>query len=204
VTTIVGVQGPGWAIVGSDSRVTEEYRRVYTIARGGSKVMKNRKYLLGAAGDMRALNIIAYSFKPPDPLTHVDSRLDRFITSEFVPALRDCFERQGYSQHRTDSGPAESGAQVICIVNGAIYIIGEDYSWVRDVAGLYGIGSGGDYAAGVLHALLPDGTKDITKAKAAVKSALTVASKLDSGTGPPFNLMLQNRPPGAGRRLTKI
>jgi len=194
VTTIVGVQGPSWAVVGSDSRVTEDYGRTYTIARGGSKVTRNRKYLLGAAGDMRALNILAYSFRPPDPQLYVDSRLDRFITSDFVPALRDCFEKQGYTQHRPESGPAESGAQVLCVVNGSIYIIGEDYSWVRDVVGLYGMGTGGDFAVGVLHALLPEGTKDVDKAKAAVRTALAVASKLDSGSGPPFNLMLQNRP----------
>lgn len=194
MTTIVGVQGPSWAVVGSDSRVTEDYGRTYTIARGGSKVTRNRKYLLGAAGDMRALNILAYSFRPPDPQLYVDSRLDRFITSDFVPALRDCFEKQGYTQHRPESGPAESGAQVLCVVNGSIYIIGEDYSWVRDVVGLYGMGTGGDFAVGVLHALLPEGTKDVDKAKAAVRTALAVASKLDSGSGPPFNLMLQNRP----------
>lgn len=194
MTTIVAVQGPSWAVVGSDSRVTEDYGRTYTIAKGGSKVTRNRKYLLGAAGDMRALNILAYSFRPPDPQLYVDSRLDKFITSDFVPALRDSFEKQGYTQHRPEIGPAVSGAQVLCVVNGSIYVIGEDYSWVRDVIGLYGMGSGGDFAVGVLHALLPDGTKDINEAKTAIKTALGVASKLDSGSGPPFNLLVQNRP----------
>lgn len=195
MTTIVAVQGPEWAVVGSDSRVTEEYGRTYTLAKAGSKVAKNRKYLLGAAGDVRAINILAYSFRPPDAQSFVDAKLDRFITSEFVPSLRACFEKQGYADRRnSDTGAAETGAQVLVVINGAIYVISEDYSWVRDVVGLYGLGSGGDFAVGVLHALLPDGTKDINVARDAVKAALTVACKLDSKSGAPFSVLTQHRP----------
>lgn len=195
MTTIVAVQGPSWAVVGSDSRVTEEYGRTYTLAKAGSKVTKNKKYLLGAAGDVRAINILAYVFRPPDPQLFVDARLDRFVTSDFVPALRDCFEKQGYGDRRnSETGSAESGAQVLTVVNGAIYVIGEDYSWVRDVVGLYGLGSGGDFAVGVLHALLPDGTEQIDEARDAVRAALSVACKLDSGSGPPFSVFVQHRP----------
>jgi ATP-dependent protease HslVU (ClpYQ) peptidase subunit len=56
------------------------------------------------------------------------------------------------------------------------------------------MGTGGDFAVGVLHALLPDGTKDINEARIAVKTALTVAARLDAASGPPFTLFNQHRP----------
>jgi hypothetical protein len=86
VTTIVAVQGPSWAVVGFDSQVTEEGGRSYTLGRGSSKVVKNGPYLLGAAGDVRAINILAYAFTPPKPGPITGIRLDRFVTSKFVPA----------------------------------------------------------------------------------------------------------------------
>jgi ATP-dependent protease HslVU (ClpYQ) peptidase subunit len=195
VTTIAAVQGPTWAVVGSDSQISEEYGRTYTLAKAGSKVTRNKKYLLGAAGDVRAINLLAYVFRPPNAQSFVDARLDRFITSDFVPALRDCFEKNGYGDRRNqETGAAESGSQVLTVINGSIYVIGEDYSWVRDALGLYGMGTGGDFAVGVLHALLPDGTKDINEARIAVKTALTVAARLDAASGPPFTLFNQHRP----------
>lgn len=195
MTTIAAVQGPTWAVVGSDSQISEEYGRTYTLAKAGSKVTKNKKYLLGAAGDVRAINLLAYVFRPPNAQSFVDARLDRFITSDFVPALRDCFEKNGYGDRRNnETGAAESGSQVLTVINGSIYVIGEDYSWVRDALGLYGMGTGGDFAVGVLHALLPDGTKDINEARVAVKTALTVAARLDAASGPPFTLFNQHRP----------
>ncbi len=195
MTTIAAVQGPTWAVVGSDSQISEEYGRTYTLAKAGSKVTRNKKYLLGAAGDVRAINLLAYVFRPPNAQSFVDARLDRFITSDFVPALRDCFEKNGYGDRRNqETGAAESGSQVLTVINGSIYVIGEDYSWVRDALGLYGMGTGGDFAVGVLHALLPDGTKDINEARIAVKTALTVAARLDAASGPPFTLFNQHRP----------
>jgi ATP-dependent protease HslVU (ClpYQ) peptidase subunit len=195
MTTLVAIQGPRWVVVGADSRVTEEYGRTYTLAKAGSKVTKNRKYLLGAAGDVRAINLLAYAFTPPDAQSYVDSKLDRFITRDFVPALRACFEKNGYGEVRnSETGSAEAGSEILVVVNGAAYTIGQDYSWARDSTGLYGLGSGGDFAVGALHAMLPDGTDDIEQAREAAKKALHVAARLDSGTGQPFSYFTQHRP----------
>jgi ATP-dependent protease HslVU (ClpYQ) peptidase subunit len=195
MTTLVAVQGPRWVVVGADSRVSEEYGRTYTLAKAGSKVTKNRRYLLGAAGDVRAINILAYAFTPPDAQSFVDAKLDRFITRDFIPALRACFEKNGYGEVRnSESGSAEAGSEVLVAVNGSVYIIGQDYSWARDSTGLYGLGSGGDFAVGALYATLPDGSNSIEEARDAVKKALTVGARLDSATGQPFSFFTQHRP----------
>lgn len=192
MTTIVAVQGSGWAVVGYDSQVTEEDGRRYTMARGSSKVAKNGEYLLGAAGDVRAINILAYAFAPPKVGDLTGVRLDRFITSKFVPALRLCFETQGYAASKESKEIAEQGSVVLVVVNGTIYVIGEDYSWVRDSGAIYAFGSGGDYALGSLYSYgIEKVTSRVDIAQDLIRNSLAVASKLDPGTGAPFHIMTQ-------------
>ena len=195
MTTIVAVQGAAWAVVGFDSRVTEEAGRSYTLGRGSAKVMKNGQYLLGAAGDVRAINILAYAFEPPKAADLVGIRLDRFMTSKFVPALRACFEDHGYAAKETKE-QAQHGSVVLAIVNGSIYEIGEDYAWVRDTTGIYSFGSGGDYALGAMYATHGDNiaTLNITEVQKLVRDSLHISAKLDPGSGPPFHVMHQSTP----------
>ena len=195
MTTIIAVQGDDWAVVGFDSRVTEEGGRSYVLGHGSAKVVKNGSYLLGAAGDVRAINILAYAFRPPKPEALTGSRLDRFITSKFVPALRDCFEEHGYAPKEAKE-QAQHGSTVLAIVNGQIYEIGEDYAWVRDTTGIYSFGSGGDYALGAMYAKAGENISKlgIIKTQNAVRDALATAAKLDVGSGPPFHLMSQKSP----------
>lgn len=195
MTTIVAVQGAHWAVVGFDSRVTEEGGRAYTLGRGSAKVMKNGQYLLGAAGDVRAINILAYAFDPPKALDLVGIRLDKFMTSKFVPALRGCFEDHGYAAKETKE-QAQHGSVVLVIVNGSIYEIGEDYAWVRDTTGIYSFGSGGDYALGAMYATHGDTISELNlnQVQKLVRDSLHIAAKLDPGSGPPFHVMNQSKP----------
>ena len=195
MTTIIAVQGQSWAVVGFDSRVTEENGRSYTLGRGSSKVVKNGQYYLGAAGDVRAINILAYSFNPPKAGDIVGIRLDRFITSKFVPALRSCFEEHGYAS-RESREQAQHGSVVLVIVNGQIYEIDEDYAWVRDTTGIYSFGSGGDYALGAMYAMTADNAAapSIDTTKKVIRESLQIAAKLDIGSGAPFHIICQSSP----------
>lgn len=195
MTTIIAVQGPSWAVVGFDSKVTEDSGRSYTLGRGSSKVMKNGPYLLGAAGDVRAINILAYAFKPPSPGLIKGVRLDRFITSKFVPALRECFEEHGYVPKESKE-QATHGSTVLAIVNGSIYEIGEDYAWVRDTRGIYAFGSGGDYAMGAMFATRGEDmtSLNIQETQKLVRDSLQIAAQLDLGSGAPFHVMYQAMP----------
>ena len=195
MTTIVGVQGQGWAVVGYDSRVTEENGRSYVLGRGSSKVVKNGQYLLGAAGDVRAINILAYAFAPPKAGDLVGVRLDRFMTSKFVPALRECFEEHGYAAKETKE-QAQHGSVVLSIVNGQIYEIGEDYAWVRDTTGIYSFGTGGEFALGAMYAKAGENlaAEGINETQKIVREALHIAAKLDVGSGPPFHVTYQKAP----------
>jgi ATP-dependent protease HslVU (ClpYQ) peptidase subunit len=193
MTTIVAVQGQAWAVVGFDSRVTEEGGRSYTLGRGSAKVVKNGQYLLGAAGDVRAINILAYAFQPPKALELAGVRLDRFMTSKFVPALRACFEDHGYAAKEAKE-QAQHGSTVLAIVNGQIYEIDEDYAWVRDQTGIYSFGSGGDYAIGAMYAKSGGDitSLNVTDVQKLIRESLHIAAKLDIGSGPPFHILSQS------------
>ena len=93
MTTIIGVQGDGFAVICSDSRVStfgDNFSQIGTLREGSSKVSQNGKYLIGAAGDVRAINILQHVFQPPAPPINANKKtLDQFFTAKFIPALRE-------------------------------------------------------------------------------------------------------------------
>lgn len=198
MTTIVAIQGDGFAVVGTDSRISllnedGTAYQVATLGGGTSKIASNGKYLLGAAGDLRAINILHHAFQPPAPAPSLKGkRLDSFITTKFIPSLRACFEEHGYVLV-DKSGPskAEQDSQLMVIVNGSVYVIDSDYSWMNDSSGVYALGSGCSYALGAMQVLAGSKKMSITQAKQMLLKALGVAAKFDPGTGSPFQTYVQ-------------
>jgi ATP-dependent protease HslVU (ClpYQ) peptidase subunit len=200
MTTLVAVQGDGFVVVGCDTRIsyTDESGVPYQImsmGSGTSKVALNGKYLLGAAGDMRAINILHHVFQPPVPPPNTKGKkLDAFIANKFIPALRSCFDSQGYSlpDGKEDKEHiAQHSSSVLVVVNKHIYIIDGDYSWTTDATGLYATGSGSMYALGALSVLIGTKKPQQSQTKTAVLKALQIASKFDPFTGAPFNTFIQ-------------
>jgi ATP-dependent protease HslVU (ClpYQ) peptidase subunit len=201
VTTIVGVQGDGFSVVCTDSRISSfddsgMAYQITTLGNGSSKLATNGKYILGAAGDVRAINILHHAFTPPPPPNNAQGKkLDQFITRQFIPALRACFEEQGYAKPERDSSDhaAEQGSTIIVVVHGTIYIIEGDYSWTSDTSGIYAIGTGASYALGALQALVSNKKLTVQQAKIAINKALTISSRFDPYTGSPFQTYVQER-----------
>ena len=199
MTTIVAIQGDGWAVVGSDSRISTIYgeasAEVGTLSATNPKIGSNGKYILGAAGDLRAINILHHAFVPPTPPPNLKGKkLDKFITTKFIPALRACFDEQGYSQPENKDGKdhvAQHDSQIVCVVNNTIYIIDGDYSWFTNNTGLYSIGSGSSYAIGALSVITSSARTTLQSAKKAITKSLTIASRFDPHTGSPFTVYTQ-------------
>lgn len=185
MTTIAAIQGEHWAVIGYDARVTEE-DRIYTLPQHGGKLVKNGSYLLGAAGDLRAVNLLAHVFKPPtiSPSTY-GLKLDKFISTSFIPELKKCFEENSYSKD------GEFDSQILVLINGTIYEIGSDYSWAHDETGIYSIGSGSSYALGSLIATLETRKRTLATAKTLVRQAVNIAARLDPSTGTPVYVQVQ-------------
>ena len=184
MTTIAAIQGSGFAVIGYDSRISGEGGRLYVLPKNSPKVIKNGSYLLGAAGDLRAINLFS-TIVLPEPTEKMNAiELDRFVTNQIVPTIKNWFEENSYGKD------GEQQSELIVCVRGVVYELSENYDCARDANGIYGVGSGSAYAVGALHAMVE---KNITveEAKDCVKEALRIAMKLDSGTGLPVYVVVQ-------------
>ena len=198
MTTIVGVQGEGYALLATDSRISSfddkgSAYQVSTLGGGTSKLAYNGKYIIGAAGDLRAINLLHHAFHPPAPTPSLKGkRLDQFITTKFIPALRELFEEHGYAapEDKSNTHIAEHDSTVVIAINATIYIIEGDYSWMSDSTGIYATGTGSSYALGALQALLPKNPTP-TQAKQIANKALNIAAKFDPYTGAPHHTYIQ-------------
>lgn len=201
MTTIVAIQGDGFALICSDSRISDVdgdgyASQVSTLREGTSKVASNGKYLLGAAGDLRAINLLHHAFVPPPVPTGIKGKkLDQFFTVKFIPALRECFEQHGYATPDKDEKRhmAEHESIVIAAISGNIYIVDGDYSWLSDTSGVYALGSGSSYALGALTALLPKAPLTVQVAKKIALKAMSIAARFDAHTGAPFHTFVQEQ-----------
>jgi len=206
MTTIIGIQGDGFCIATTDSRISELeggsnlISQFVSLKETNTKIALNGRYLLGAAGDLRAINILHHAFQPPPaPPTLKGKKLDHFVTVKFIPALREVFESSGYAMPDKDEKThmAEHASTVFMAINGTIYIIDGDYSWISDSSGLFAIGSGAQYALGSLYTQMPKGKLTLPMAKKIAMRAINVAAKFDPYTGAPYHAFVQGaeKPP---------
>jgi len=201
MTTIIGIQGDDYSLIVADSRISDIDRdgdvlQISTLATGFNKVASSKQFLIGAAGDLRAINLLHHAFVPSTPPTVTGKKLDAYITVKFIPELRACFDLHGYSLPERDSSNhiAEQGSTIMCSINGSIYIIDSDYSWIVEQSGMYAIGSGGAYALGALHALAGGKKLELQQAKRIALKAIAIAAKYDPCTGAPYSTHTQDTP----------
>lgn len=212
MTTIIGIQGDSYAVICADSRVTEvdsngKAAQSMSLKEVGFKIAQNGRWLMGVAGDVRAINILTYSFNPPIPPPSLKGRkLDHFVTTKFIPAMRACFDSEGYSSPITDNSEhqSEHGSVVMAAINGTIYVIDGDYSWLSDSFGVYAIGSGAQFALGSLATTIPTGGKIGRRtAKQSALKAMGVAGRYDPGTAAPYHVLIQEATQRVVKKPTK-
>lgn len=201
MTTIVGLQGPKWSVIGADSMITAFADDGFITAQSllpshASKIAERDGYVIGAAGDVRAINILHHVYDPPSlRYATTPEKVDQHITRRVVPTLRQCFDVEGFSPPDSDKRDhkAEQNSTIILSIKTRVYVIENDYSWTQDAEGIYTIGTGAQYARGALHLLLPDGVKKLSIAKATeiVNKALDVAKCYDPYTGGTNKLLIQ-------------
>ena len=202
MTTIIGLQGKDWSVIGADSKISSFDEQGFvtqqsTLPKSSSKIISKNGYLLGAAGDVRAINLLHHVYEPPSyRYATTKEKLDQHITKKVIPSLRQCFDEQGFSP--PDKGDrdhkAEQNSTIIISLKGRIYVIEEDYSWTEDSSGVYVIGTGSHFARGALHALIGSSTTDKLSEKKALEfaeRALQIASAHDAFSGSPYHLYVQ-------------
>ena len=186
MTTLVGIQARNWALLGADTRVTED-GSIYQMAKERSKIIQHDDFTIACAGDMRAINILESGLKIPKS-TFIKNDA-QFVTGFLVPAMKKAFCDAGYE--KTSEGQASHESEFLVIYKAKIYALGGDYSWVQDSRGIYALGSGGQVALGALASLVGD---SITRrdARAWALKALDIASNYNSDTAPPFHVVIKD------------
>lgn len=186
MTTLIAVQGNGWAMVGADRRSTDS--NDVPVRMATSKIVEVGSFLIAGAGSVRNCNVLQYGWTPPKPV----GDLDKFMTRRFIPAMRENFQKAGIDL-KADSTAAEHDSEFMVLVRGQVYMVSDDYSWERSASGLYAGGSGGSAALGAMMALgwHVDDPK-ITKQN--MLTALEIASELDINSSRPYDICLQKAP----------
>jgi ATP-dependent protease HslVU (ClpYQ) peptidase subunit len=192
MTTLAAFQGNGFAIIGADSRATDD--------NGSHIILSNPKvswdnagdYIFAITGATRGGNLIQQGWVPPAPPEFTSiQKLDEFMTQGFIPELRDHFIDSGYDS-KWEGEAAWTDSAFLVAVQGVIYPINIDYGWDRDIRGTYVFGSGGDISLGVMVALGIDKCKDNPKeAKKIIKRAVEVACQWNAFCAPPVVIEIQ-------------
>lgn len=191
MTTVLVYQGDGFAVVASDTRTTGPYVDI-----GIRKVAAVSTYLLGCAGDVRAMNILHHAFKPPTCKANLTGKaLDGFITATFIPALRGAFDMYGYSVPTSADylrNVAQQDSHIVVVVNATAYLIYEDYCWTRSAGRVNGVGSGSGFGMGALETLARGKRKpSVAVVKKMMLEAMKTAARFDEYTSQPFHVHVQ-------------
>ena len=177
MTTLAAYQGDGWAVIGCDSRATDESGNIMDLAT--PKIIENGAYLIAVAGSSRGGNVLQFGWTPPKPPTSNDiTALDKFVTRKFIPEMRKAFIAAGFDM-KDDGDYAKTDSVFLIAVNGVVYWINEDYSWDRDVRGIYHQGSGGIVAAAAMTALGIEKCKKPEAAEKIIAKAVEIATQWD-------------------------
>jgi len=191
MTTLAAFQGNGWAVIGCDSRASDESGRAMDLA--APKVIENCGYLIAVSGASRGGNISQFGWTPPKPPAVLDQDgLDKFMTKRFIPELRKAFISAGYDA-KDEGEAAWQDSNLLVAVRGIIYPIFNDYSWDRDVRNVYYAGSGGDVALGAMVALgIEKLSEKPEQAEKVVRQAVVLACSWDVYTSAPVITMIQH------------
>lgn len=186
MTTLAAIQGDGWAVIGCDSRASDDTGRYMELAT--SKIINNNGVLIAVSGASRGGNITQFGWKPPKP--RATDNLDAFMTKRFIPSMRKAFIEAGYDG-KEDGDAAWQDSNLLVAVRGVIYPIFNDYSWDRESRRVYYSGSGGDVALGALEALNYSRITTPESAEKALRRAIEIACKHDIYSGGEIHTYIQ-------------
>ena len=191
MTTLIAFQHEDYCLIAADSQTTG-----YDLSADCSpmgKIAKNGKYLVSAAGLVRGMNLIQHGFNPPQPpRTTKPEVLDKFIISQFIPALRKTFIQAGYDI-KSDGYVASHDNDFIIAVNGTLYFIDEVYGVERTKEKIYVSGSGMKLALAAASALDIEEVDDYEEAIEILEKAVKTAIKYDVNSGGQVQIALQTK-----------
>lgn len=146
--------------------------------RADTKVFRKDRYLFGFTTSFRMGQLIRYSLQLPK----LEGEIDKFMTTKFIDALRDCLKTGGWARKENDR---EEGGTFLVGVSGQLFVVYDDYQVGKTADGFAAVGCGDQVALGALYATA--GTD--LKPQRRVMLALQAAERFSAGVRGPFVCM---------------
>lgn len=185
MTTIVGVQGDGWAVLASDNQTT--YGETAYRGEKHGKIKKFGTVAIATAGDAIGCQILRYVWKPLVKPSYKDP--DLYLVETLIPSMRSVLDNNGYDvdkKHEKD----DDGLELMIVVGTRLYLLASDFTFMNDRRGIYGAGSGSPYAMGFLWANKTTLFNTSKRACSLSLKAVRVAMEFDINTGGDVDVLL--------------
>ena len=141
------------------------------------KVFKNGEFIIGCTTSFRMLQLLRFSFTPPE----INSKeIYEYMCTDFIASVRACFKDGGYLQKYTDGD--EKGGFFLVAYRDRLFKIEADFQVSENLSGIDAVGCGADFALGALHAIAD---QDI-QAEDKILKSLEAAEFLALGVCRPF------------------
>jgi ATP-dependent protease HslVU (ClpYQ) peptidase subunit len=178
MTCIVAIEEKGNVYIGGDSAGVSG---LSVQIRADEKVFENGCFIMGFTSSFRMGQLLRYKFDPPKQTVNQSDM--KYMVSDFVDAVRACFEKNGFG--KVSKGSDNEGGTFLVGYNGSLYCIEGDFQVAQLHNKYAAVGCGRDLALGSLYS---------TEGKAPefrIKKALEAASAFSAGVAPPFVIVKQ-------------
>jgi len=172
MTCIVGLKHKGGIYIGGDSACAENS---FLYARKDTKVFKVGEFIYGYTSSFRMGQLLRYKFKPPQRELAQD--VFEYMTTDFIDALRECFNKAGYAEVKNGM---ESGGDFLVGYQNRLFEIRSDYQAGESILDYHSCGCGREVALGAMYA------SEGLNPEARIQKALEAAERFNPYVRSPF------------------
>lgn len=139
------------------------------------KVFRNGHFVIGCTSSFRMIQLLRFSFKPPN-INGKD--IYEYMCTDFINAVRKCFEEGGYLQKFKDGD--EKGGTFLVAYGNRLFKVFSDFQVAEALRGYDACGCGENYALGSIY------SRSNSNADKIVFEALSCAEYFSAGVRRPF------------------
>lgn len=182
MTCVIAIKENGIVYMGADSAGSDR-QTIHT--RLDPKIHKVGDFMFGFTTSFRMGQLLAHAFKAPDRDPRIP--VDKFMTTSFIDAVRECLKVGGYASKSNDT---ESGGTFLVAYEGRVFVIYDDYQVAEHAMSYSAVGCGAETAMGSLHTTEVLGGMSPADR---IKCALSAAEAFSCGVRGPFIQMASGK-----------
>lgn len=179
MTVIVGLVRDDKIYLGGDRMITWGNRELIGTT---PKVFSKGEFLIGFSGAVSTAQVLAHGFAMP-PIVEGQNQ-ETYLVSEFAPALRKQLKDLGLSKVKDNEEDVQ--LHLLMGFRGKLFDLAGDLSFTECVDGYDAVGSGSQFALGVLHSYKDDKK---TKPEEILRKALEAAAYHNPYVAEPFDII---------------